>query len=95
MGFYIITYDLRQPGKDYAPLYDAIKSYGEWQHPLESVWLIHTVSAGVTADTIYDRLRPVIDDSDFLFINHLDPNDKQGWMVKSFWNWYNGIIRNN
>ena len=42
MNFYIVSYDLKNPGRDYTALYDAIKSIGEWQHPLESVWIVAT-----------------------------------------------------
>lgn len=92
MGFYIITYDLRTPGQDYTELYNAIKALGEWQHPLESVWFLYTDDVNVDSNYIYQRLRPCIDNNDFLFINRLNPDDKQGWMVKSFWNWYNSIL---
>ena len=30
----LITYDLKQPGRNYTDLYEAIKSLGDWQHPL-------------------------------------------------------------
>lgn len=42
---YLISYDLkeRETGKDYTPLYDAIKSCSsQWWHYLESVWIIKT-----------------------------------------------------
>ena len=35
-NIYIISYDLKIPGRDYTSLYDAIKSLGDWQHLLES-----------------------------------------------------------
>lgn len=40
MNTYLISYDLRQPGRDYSSLHEHIKSYGQWAKPLESVWLI-------------------------------------------------------
>lgn len=42
MTLYNIDYDLRNPGRNYEPLYDAIKSYGQWAHPLDSMWIIET-----------------------------------------------------
>ena len=35
-NIYIISYDLKIPGRGYTSLYDAIKSLGDWQHLLES-----------------------------------------------------------
>ena len=32
MSSIIIEYDLRQPGRDYDALYNAIKSYEAWAH---------------------------------------------------------------
>lgn len=88
MAFYIITYDLKLPGRDYSIVYESIKALGKWQHPLESVWVVYT---GFNAQAIYDRLRPNIDNNDHLYINKLDPDDQQGWMVKSFWEWFNSL----
>ena len=42
MSSIIIEYDLRQPGRDYEALYNAIKSYEAWAHVTESTWLIKT-----------------------------------------------------
>lgn len=84
--FFLITYDLKKPGQNYNELYDAIKSCGEWQHPLESTWVVKMGSL-ITANDLYNHLRPKIDDGDFLFIVDITNQDRQGWMVKSFWEW--------
>lgn len=93
MGLYIITYDLRKPERDYTTLYETIKEIGNWQHPLESVWFVYTPF--LDANGIYQRLRPVIDNNDYILINKVDPLDKQGWMVRTFWDWYNNIANRN
>ena len=36
MAIYIVSYDLRAPGRNYEPLYKALKSTGTYAHPLES-----------------------------------------------------------
>ena len=87
--FYIITYDLKVPGRDYASLYSAIRNSAEWQHPLESVWLVYTSK---NANTLYNEIRPSMDNSDLLFIAEIDPIDRQGWMAKSCWEWMNSKI---
>lgn len=89
-NLYIISYDLKTPGKDYNSLYDAIKQYGEWRHPLESTWLVFTDS---NANAISTNLRANgrMDDSDLLFVCQLNINDTQGWIDKSVWNWIDGL----
>ena len=83
---YLISYDLRRPGQDYKTLHDAIKAYGNWAKPLESLWLIDTAQS---AQQIYDRLRPHMDDNDSLLITSIG-RDRQGWLSQEIWNWLNG-----
>lgn len=66
MKTYLISYDLRQPGRNYTNLIAEIKSLsGSWCHCLESVWLIkHSGSASI----IIDRLLPHIDKNDALVV---------------------------
>ncbi len=84
--FYVISYDLKILGRDYTSLYEAIKSYNEWQHPLESTWIVYTSE---TANDISAKLRSdgKMDNSDLLFVCALEINDRQGWLDKSVWNW--------
>ena len=65
MASYIITYDLKKPGRNYQALYDRIKAYGTWAHITESSWAI--VSSERAVD-IRDRLQGVIDSNDALFV---------------------------
>lgn len=82
---YSISYDLRQPGRDYTELYDAIKGCdASFQHPLESNWYIRSTQ---TANEIYKILRPYIDEKDLLFVVEIKPNNRQGWMLRTFWDW--------
>jgi hypothetical protein len=64
MSAFLVTYDLRQPGRDYKRLYDRLSG---WRavHALESVWLI---DAGTTAGALRDDLRGYIDTNDRLFV---------------------------
>lgn len=87
MFYYIISYDLRTPERDYTSLYAAIKQLTpNWSHPLESTWVVRTEKS---ANDIYNILRLNMDRNDRILIIKVDPNDKQGWMDKSFWDWMN------
>jgi hypothetical protein len=82
----LITYDLRQPGRNYASLHEAIRAVGPWWHYLESAWLVDTnqTAAGVSAS-----LRPHIDQNDGLLIIGVNPNNRDGWLVQEAWDWIN------
>lgn len=85
MKIYLISYDLRKPGQNYTPLYDAIKAYRDWQHPMESLWAVYTDK---DANAISDDLREHIDENDCLLVVAMD-SEYQGWLPKSFWTWVN------
>lgn len=92
MKFYAIIYDLRQPGRKYNELYDAIKTYAgddNWQHPMESFWVVafSNFNTEVSADSIHAELRKHIDNNDSIIVCKLDISDMQGWMPKSLWTW--------
>lgn len=65
MPCYIISYDLRKPGRNYESLYEAIKSYGTWAHILESLWAI---VSNKTAVQVRDHLLQYMDSDDGLFV---------------------------
>ena len=53
-----INYDLQEPGRDYQPVYDYIKSFDGWCHLLESLSLVLTYKLGQVRDelmTLVDR----------------------------------------
>jgi len=80
---YAINYDLSAPNRDYAGLYEAIKSYSGWWHYLESTWLIATES---TPSQIWEKFRPHIDKNDSLLIIEVRDNTS-GWLQKEAWEW--------
>ena len=81
----LITYDLNSPGQDYNNLYGAIKNVGTWWHYLNNIWIINTI---LTAKQISDRLNPLIDKNDHIFIVSIN-KDYAGWLPRNAWNWLN------
>jgi hypothetical protein len=65
MNVYLITYDLRQPGRDYRSLHAAIRSYGNHLHPLESTWFI---ASNLDAAAIRNDLARHVDINDGLLV---------------------------
>lgn len=61
----IISYDLRNSGKNYDALYDKIKSYSAWAQVLESTWFISTSD---TCTAVRDNLKSVLDSDDGIFV---------------------------
>jgi hypothetical protein len=93
MSIYLITYDLKSASKDYVDLYSKIKKIGEWQHPLESVWLVKSTTRD--AWHIYEYLREEKDEKDLLMVVKVDLDDIQGWLPKSFWAWVHETVGRN
>ena len=64
---YLVSYDLRDPGRDYSRLVEAIKaaSTGVWCRPLESVFVIRSDRS---ASEIFDLLSPALDANDHLLV---------------------------
>jgi hypothetical protein len=60
MAKLLITYDLNQPGRDYARIIGRIKQYPNWCHALESLWFVIS-DAGAAA--VRDDLMTYVDSS--------------------------------
>ena len=82
----LVTYDLLKPVKDYEKLIDAIKTYANWWHYLESVWLLDT---GSSAAEVGIYLNKFIDRDDSLMAIRVT-KDYEGWLPADAWNWLNG-----
>ena len=81
----LISYDLKQPDRDYATLYEAIKSTSNaWWHYLESVWLVDTQ---LEPEDCYRIIRTTIDENDSLFIVDITGQKNQGWLPSKAWEW--------
>lgn len=75
MSVYQISYDLRQPGRNYTQLYAALKSLGATVRPLESMWFL---ASNYSAVQIRDTLRKHIDMGDGLLV--LRCSDEAAWI---------------
>ena len=83
---FTISYDLKQPGRNYDELYKTIKSASGWAHAMDSLWFIRT---GESVSAWSDRLRGVIDTNDNLFVVDITDQPRQGWMSKEIGDWLN------
>lgn len=85
---YLISYEIHEQQYDYSSLKEAIKSYGDYQHPMESVWFVR-VPEYIDANGITERLREHFHSThDHIFVMQVpDDAPRQGWLPKSFWKW--------
>jgi hypothetical protein len=65
MPCYIVTYELKQPRREYMDFIGAIKSYDEWAQVLESTWAIVTDAPAVE---VRDHLWELVHPDDGLFV---------------------------
>ena len=82
----LITYDLKQPGQNYAALYEEIKKAGTWWHHLESTWIIETE---LTPKQWYESLAPHLDKNDHILVVQVARN-YWGYLPKEAWEWLSG-----
>jgi hypothetical protein len=65
MSVYLVTYDLKAPGRNYQPVHDYLRSFPDWCKGLESVYLIDTP---MTSVQIRDALLTKVDANDKFFV---------------------------
>lgn len=82
----LVTYDLNRPGKNYEGVLKVIKSFS-WARLSESSY---AVSGALTAQALYDRLKPHLDASDNLYVIPLGrpyagfgPKDVNEWLERN------------
>jgi hypothetical protein len=89
MAVLLVTYDLKQPGRDYAPVHAYLKRFTHCKG-LESVWLLDTVDS---PESIRDGLRVLVDTNDIVFVSKLTRYwgswnySCAGWLNDSSRNW--------
>lgn len=71
--FYLVTYDLKFPGRDYGELTEAILRHSTRCFPIAlSVWIVKTDEPVVF---FRDKLLPYIDANDLLFVIEVDEDN--------------------
>lgn len=75
MSTYLVTYDLSKPetSSDYERLFEKLRSFENWARPLQSVWIIKTVTSKRDVLLALTRL---IDTNDKVLVVGLD----NSWM---------------
>ena len=65
MNTYLVSYDLVAPGRNYQPVYDYMKSYGDHMKPLQTVYLLYTSKS---ATDIRNDLKALVDGNDKVLV---------------------------
>ncbi|MEE9170264.1 MAG: hypothetical protein V3U73_10885 [bacterium] len=81
---FLVSYDLKKPGRDYSSLYALLKSAPQWWHFLESTWLLHT---NESLDNWGEKIRNVMDQNDHFIIVDITRRARQGWLPEEAWKW--------
>lgn len=71
MATYVVSYDLNNQ-KNYPALYDAIKSFGTWCHPMDSTWL---VASEWSAVQVRNHIWAAMDKDDTLLVTKVQKGD--------------------
>lgn len=88
---YLISYDLRNPDRNYEELYSGIKSFGYWWHQSGSVWML--VSDKSSTD-VRNYLSQYIDKNDKLFVAQIINNWAGIGFKKEEYDWLHKFFKN-
>lgn len=84
MPLLLVTYDLKTPGQDYTPLFNAIKNSSTlWWHYLTDTWLVKTAW---DTDALGRHLLKFITANDRLLVIEVK-GIGQGWLPNDAWDW--------
>ena len=75
---YVVSYDLRKPGRDYQTLYDALEKLNA-KRLMQSEWCLR--HNDTTAAKLRDHFRQYIDGNDRLLVISLDSGNWASWNV--------------
>lgn len=84
MKVLLVSYDLRQPSREYSKLYEILKNSPKWWHYLESTWLILTND---TPKQLFDKLNAALDSDDHILILEITKRNYWGVLAKDAWQW--------
>lgn len=84
MSVYLISYDLIAPGQKYDNVHKAIKLYGTWAKPLESVWFVKTDQ---TPLQVRDYVLKSMDANDKLLVVEVQRNASAFQIPDEVWKW--------
>ena len=87
MKYYLISYDLRSQGQNYSALYDEIKAYGDFKHPMESTWIIR-VPDSISHVSVRDKLQSKMDSNDSVLVVDISSSTYAGYLPTTFWDWF-------
>ncbi|WP_378174258.1 hypothetical protein [Aquimarina sp. SS2-1] len=86
MAILLITYDLNVNGQDYKSIIEIIKKAQDYKHFMKSNWFVKT---SLTPEDWCKKIKPIIDENDYLFIVDITKQPRQGWLKKDVWEWLN------
>ena len=86
---YLVAYDFPGSAEGYTDLFEELKRSTAWWHYIDGAWLLSTTES---ADDIFNRLEPYLDDDINLLIVEVG-GDRQGWLSSRAWKWINKHLK--
>lgn len=84
---YLIAYEINEQLYDYSDLKEKIKAYGDYQHPMETLWFIR-VRDNISVNDVSENLRSHLHNNDHIYVMSVSQNvARQGWLPRTFWKW--------
>lgn len=85
MRLLLVTFSLRNGFRDYSNFFVTLRGNAlNWWHFIEQTCLVSTY---LDANAFAQKLLPHVETTDSVLVVEVKPNEFQGWLPKSAWDW--------
>jgi len=85
VGRYYMIYVKRKPASSADDVEKQMDHALDWYRIKPDLWIVWSTS---NSEKWYERLTPIVKTGGHVLICELDQNNRQGWMPKEFWDWF-------
>jgi hypothetical protein len=85
LNILLVTFALRNPQRDYESFFVTLRGTAfQWWHFLDQTYIVVTQ---FTPKELRERLVPQMEPTDHFLIVPVDPQQADGWLPKTAWEW--------
>lgn len=81
-----ITYELKDPDRNYSPLFTEIEELGPAVHFLKDSWWVQ-VDDSIELEEILNTLRIHMGEGDLIHLIDITDKKTNGWLARTSWDW--------
>ena len=81
-----VTYELKDPDKNYSDLFAAIEKLGSAIHFLKDSWWVE-VDDSLKLEDVLGRLKDHMGENDLIHLIDITNKKTNGWLARTSWDW--------